>query len=267
MNGAGVELQRVVGRGADDDHIAIDRDGVARAPNTRVVSRGSYAHRGGPLGSRPNGRPTTFLRNGLDPARTPGHTMTADDDTGEIARLLRDHDGQDASVIDHLFPLVYADLRRVAAARLGRDAADRTLNPTALVHEVYARFAKGDQHWNDRQHFFAAATRAMRQIIIDHARTKARDRRGGGAAHLTLDPSRVGSDGDVISVLELDDALMRLEAIDARLARVVEYRFFTGLTEEECGAVLGCTSRTVRRDWVKAKALLASLLDDSGTGE
>jgi RNA polymerase sigma factor (TIGR02999 family) len=166
--------------------------------------------------------------------------------------------------IDRLFPLVYSELRRIAHALLRRQRAGHTLSTTGLVHEVYLRFVDQTRvEWNDRRHFFAVASRAMRQILVDYARRYRAAKRAGAARQVPL------SEGDAPAMLEeraetfiaLDEALTRLATMDPRLAQVVECRFFGGLTEEETAQVVGVAERTVRRDWLKAKAWLSRELE------
>jgi RNA polymerase sigma factor (TIGR02999 family) len=174
----------------------------------------------------------------------------------------------ETDALDRLFPLVYDELRRVASRQLGREATGHTLDTTALVHEAYLRLV--DQNrvaWADRAHFFAIAARAMRRVLLDHARRHHANKRGGGVLPSTLDDATPeGSNGDAdadsraATLIALDEALGRLETVDDRLSRVVECRFFGGLTEEETAEALGITARTVRRDWVKAKAWLAQAM-------
>ena len=164
----------------------------------------------------------------------------------------------DASLaIDHLFPVVYDELRRVAHRQLRGEAVGHTLGTTALVHEVYLRLASRDNAPAlDRHHFLALAARAMRHVLVDCARRYRSVRRGGGHAPLALDDSIVAADARAEVMLELDEALCRLAGVEPRLAQLVECRYFAGLTEEETAAVIGVTTRTLRRDWIRAKAWL-----------
>jgi RNA polymerase sigma factor (TIGR02999 family) len=170
-----------------------------------------------------------------------------------------------------LFPLVYGELRRVAHRQLGAEPAGHTLSTTAVVHEAYLKLAGQPRaQWRDRGQFFAVAAVAMRRILVDYARRHRAARRGGGRQPLALDALDVdtavaGQPGAEVQVaateraetlIALDEALERLAGLNERLSRVVECRFFAGLTEEETAAALAVTARTVRRDWVKAKAWL-----------
>jgi len=160
-------------------------------------------------------------------------------------------------VMDPLFSLVYGELRRIAHRRLGPGRADDTLGTTALVHETYLKLVDQTRaDWRDRAHFFAVAAMAMRQILVDHARARAALKRGGGHRRITLDDPGLAIEEQAAALLDLDDALAKLARLDERLARVVECRFFGGLSEQETAEALGVTARTVRRDWVKAKGLL-----------
>jgi RNA polymerase sigma factor (TIGR02999 family) len=174
--------------------------------------------------------------------------------------LLRAREG-DRSAIERLFPLVYEELRRMASRRQPRGRADPTLGATALVHEAYLKlFDRTRLELVDREHFFAVAAKAMRQIAVDHARRRASLKRGGERRRVDLDSQLEGADDRADEVLAIDQALGRLAEIDERLARVVEMRFFAGLTEIEIAESLGRDERTVRRDWRKARALLHGLL-------
>jgi RNA polymerase sigma factor (TIGR02999 family) len=160
-------------------------------------------------------------------------------------------------------PAVYDELRAIAHRRLaaaGGRAAGRTLATTALVHEAYLKLAGGPAGapgpWRDRAHFLAVAALAMRQILVDRARARATHKRGGGAAWSTLDEGAVAADDQPDVLLEIDDALERLAAVSPRLARLVELRFYGGMSEDEIAAALGVTARTVQRDWRKARMLL-----------
>lgn len=177
--------------------------------------------------------------------------------TGTITdRLLELRDGGDAAM-GRLFPLVYDQLRAVAHNALRGERTDHTLATTDLVHEAYLKLVDQTRvQWADRKHFFAVASQAMRRILVDYARRHGAAKRGGNRPPVTLDESAMSVDDRADTLVALDEALGRLSELDERLARVVECRFFGGLTEDETAEVLGVTARTVRRDWVKAKGWL-----------
>jgi len=186
---------------------------------------------------------------------------------GEITSLLAAARGGDRAAGEALFGAVYADLKRLARRQRAGQASDATLSTTVLVHETHLRLVRpGALEQHDRAHFFAVAARAMRQIVIDTARRRNAEKRGGGVLAFELDEGRVAS-GRIDSpeeLLALDIALGRLEQLDERLARVVELRFFAGLTLEEIGATLELTERTIKRDWRKARAFLFRELTEPG---
>lgn len=195
--------------------------------------------------------------------------MTTPDDSstavGEVTRTLAALRDGDNGALDRLFPLVYAELRRTADLLLAREFEAHTLQPTALVHEVYLKLAKGGApDATSQAHFLGIAARAMRQILVDHARKRKAAKRGRGEAFVTLGEHADAAAPDAESILALDDALARLGAMDERLAKVVELRFFGGLTEEQVAATLGVTSRTVQRDWAKARAWLHAQIAEDG---
>jgi RNA polymerase sigma factor (TIGR02999 family) len=163
--------------------------------------------------------------------------------------------------LDELTVLLYDELREIAHRHRARRADDATLATTALVHEAYLKLVDQSQaHWNDRAHFLALAAVAMRHILTDRARARVTAKRGGARESVTLDDDVVASDDAPDALLQVDEALAWLDTIDARLARVVELRFFGGLTHEEIAAALGVTVRTVERDWAKARILLTEVL-------
>jgi RNA polymerase sigma factor (TIGR02999 family) len=177
-----------------------------------------------------------------------------------ITGLLADLRAGKREAFDQMLPLVYNELRRTARRELSARPSD-TLSTTALVHELYLKFARA-QHadWQNRAHFLGVASVAMRHILVDRARRRRAGKRGGLQTAVTLDEGLVGSDPHADSLLELHDALDRLALLDPRLARVVECRFFGGMTEMETAEALSITERTVRRDWVKARGLLYQAL-------
>ncbi len=169
------------------------------------------------------------------------------------------------AVYDELFPLVYAELRRIAAREMRREKPGRTLQTTALVHEAYLRLLKdASLSFENRAHFLGVAARAMREILIEHARARSARKRGGGAVRLTLDDLVAPVSSPSIDVLALDEALQRLARLDERHARVVELRYFGGLSVEETAAALELSPATVKRDWTLARAWLFREL--AGTG-
>ncbi|MGH7516168.1 MAG: sigma-70 family RNA polymerase sigma factor [Gemmatimonadales bacterium] len=175
----------------------------------------------------------------------------------EITDLLTELRNGRREAMDQLLPLVYDELRRIAHRTLGPGRTSETLGTTALVHEAYLKLVNQSRaEWNDRVHFFAVAATAMRQLLVDHARARSAVKRGGGRRRVSLDETQLSVEEQAETLLELDQALTKLSRLDERLGRVVECRFFGGLTEEETAEVLGVTARTVRRDWVKAKGLL-----------
>lgn len=167
----------------------------------------------------------------------------------------------DALHSGELLPLVYDELRRLAARRLADEKAGQTLQPTALVHDAWLQLAgTGERTWNDRAHFFRAAARAMRRILVDRAREKQARKRGGGVKPLNIEDFDItASDGDE-RILLIDEVLARFEEEEPEIARVVMMKFFVGLTEGEIAPILGVTERTVRRQWAYARTRLFQLI-------
>jgi RNA polymerase sigma factor (TIGR02999 family) len=175
----------------------------------------------------------------------------------QITQLLQGIAQGDGDASAELLPLVYAELRRLAAHKMAHEAAGHTLQPTALVHEAWLRLGGDAQpHWQNRAHFFAAAAEAMRRVLIDRARTKRAARHGGGWERVDLDtidtPAQAGED----LLFRVNEALEDLSREDDKAAEIVKLRFFTGMTVEEAGLALGVTERTARRYWRFARAWL-----------
>jgi RNA polymerase sigma factor (TIGR02999 family) len=164
---------------------------------------------------------------------------------------------KDKESLDKLMPAVYDELRRQAARYLRREQPGHTLQTTALIHEAYVRLV--DQHnvqWQNRAHFFGVAAQMMRRILVDHARTKKRAKRGGSDIRISLNDATVAVKGQDLDVVEVDEALTRLAKIDEQQSRVVELRVFSGLTVEETAEVMGISPATVKREWSMARAWL-----------
>jgi len=176
-------------------------------------------------------------------------------DVTQILSQIEDGDGQAA---EKLLPLVYDELRKLAAEKMAQEKPGQTLQATALVHEAYIRLVDVEkaQHWDSRGHFFAAAAEAMRKILVDRARRKVRLKRGGDLRRQELDDGLIAAAGIHDDLLQLDAALEELEKRDARKAQVVKLRYFAGLTVEEAAAALGVSPSTVDRDWTYARAWL-----------
>jgi RNA polymerase sigma factor (TIGR02999 family) len=176
----------------------------------------------------------------------------------DVTRILSAVEQGDPHAAEQLLPLVYEELRKLAAQKLAQEAPGQTLQATALVHEAYLRLVDVEkaQYWNSSGHFFAAAAEAMRRILVESARRKQRERHGGGLLRVELRELDVGVPQPDENVLLLDDALTRLACIRPQAAKVVELRFFTGLTIEEVAPIMGVSPRTARRLWVFARAWL-----------
>lgn len=177
--------------------------------------------------------------------------------SAEVTALLGELAKGNADAGPKLIPLVYDELRRMADRYMRRERSDHTLQTTALVHEAYLKLV--DQHsvtWQNRAHFFGVAAQVMRRVLVDHARGHIREKRGGGVVPVSLDEAMVISPERSEEFLELDGALDRLAALDSRQAKIVELRFFGGLTVEETAEILGISPKTVKRDWAVAKAWL-----------
>ena len=174
-----------------------------------------------------------------------------------ITHLLNDWNAGDAQALDRLTPLVYEELRHQAAHYLRRERRGHTLQTTALIHEAYLRLIDAkDVHWQNRAHFFAIAANLMRRILVDHARRRDADKRGGSHSPLPLDDALAVVNETAVDLLAMDEALDTLAAMDPQQARIVELRFFSGLSIEETAAVLGVSPKTVKRDWSVARAWL-----------
>lgn len=182
-------------------------------------------------------------------------------DHGDITELLRSVEGGSSAAVDALFPRVYEELKVVAASRLRAERAGHTLSATALVHEAYLKLVGQESvEWQNRPHFFAVAARAMRRILLDHAIARRAEKRGGGAPMVTLGDDSASEESSADQIVAIDEALTRLAALDARQARVVELRFYGGLTLQEVGEVLGVSLASVNRDWRTARAFLTTQL-------
>jgi RNA polymerase sigma factor (TIGR02999 family) len=176
---------------------------------------------------------------------------------GEVTRLLHAAVEGDREALDRLVPLVYEDLHRLAHRQLNREGGGHTLQTTGLVHEAYMKLAGGKVNAASRSHFLAIAARAMRQVLVDYARRRKAEKRGSGVAAVTLNDGEQGVDVSPDDLLVLDEVLEQLEP---RQRQVVELRFFGGMEEKDIAEALGISERTVRRDWVKARAWLYKAL-------
>jgi RNA polymerase sigma factor (TIGR02999 family) len=179
----------------------------------------------------------------------------------DVTRLLEDVSAGNENALERLIPVVYAELRRQAARYLRRERPDHTLQPTALVNEAFLRLVdQRNVRWQNRAHFFGVAAQSMRRILVDHARTRQRIKRGGVQQRVTLVDSAAATAESVVDLLALDQSLARLEALDSRQSRIVELRFFAGLSVEETAEILEISPATVKREWSMAKAWLHSQL-------
>ena len=190
--------------------------------------------------------------------------MTTNSPEDVTLLLLAWSDG-DQAALDKLVPLVYDELHRLAHRYISRERPGNTLQTTALAHEAYLRLVDGKRvHWKNRAHFFAVAAQTMRRILVDLARARQNLKRGGGAQQVSLDEGLVASPERSIDMLSLDEALVRLAALNPRQSQVVELRYFGGLTDEEVAEVIKISPRTVRSDWRLAKVWLYRELSTGG---
>jgi RNA polymerase sigma-70 factor, ECF subfamily len=184
---------------------------------------------------------------------------------GAVTELLRAWGDGDEAALERLTPLVEAELRRLARSYMRRERHGHTLQTTALVNEAFLRLTEARRvRWQDRAHFLAISARLMRRVLVDHARSRGYQKRGGGAERVTLDAELVASPGTDVDVVALDRALDALAGIDERKSRVIELRFFGGLSVEESAEVLGVSPDTVKRDWRLAKLWLLRELEGDG---
>lgn len=185
--------------------------------------------------------------------------------SSEVGELLTRCAAGERDALHRLIPLVYDDLRRIAHRRLAAERTGHTLDTTAVVHEAYLRLAsRPDAGWRDRAHFFAVSARVIRHVLVDHARKRQSRKRGGDAIRIQMHDGLPGEPQRMVDLLALEEALTGLARLDERLVRVVECRFFAGLDVAETAEVLSSSTRTVERDWTRAKAYLyRALADDS----
>lgn len=184
--------------------------------------------------------------------------------TAEVTKLLTALEAGDRQAANQLLPLVYDELRKLATHRMSSERASHTLQPTALVHEVYLRLVdpQNAPSWDGRAHFFAAAAESMRRILIDNARRRRREKRGGDRLQMELhDEHSIAVDTQVEDLLSLDEALTQLEKEDIQLAKLVELRYFAGMTIDDTAQALGVSPRTIKRDWAYARAWLKRYMD------
>jgi len=187
----------------------------------------------------------------------------ADDTQDRVTRILKELQNGDPAARSELMPLVYAELRKIAASCLKKERKDHTLQPTALVHEAWIKLSDQEEECEGRAHFLSIAAQAMRRILVDHARTKNAEKRGGSADRVTLSDTPGSNAQPPVDVIALDDALTRLSALNPRQAQVVELRFFGGLPVEEVAAVLRVSRSTIEADWRMARAWLAVRLKEN----
>jgi RNA polymerase sigma-70 factor (ECF subfamily) len=185
----------------------------------------------------------------------------------DVSRLLVDWGNGDQAALDELIPLVYDELRRLAGRYMRRESQDHTLQTSALVNEAYMRLVdQKNVQWQNRAHFFGVAAQLMRRILVDHARSRSRVKRGGGLQMVSL-ADQAGVSKEAAEVIALDDALTNLAEMDQRKSQIVEMKFFGGLTTEEVAEVLKITTRTVEREWRKARAWLNRAITKGATNE
>ena len=186
----------------------------------------------------------------------------------EVTQLLADWSKGDKSALDKLLPLVHAELRRIARRQMSHERPGHTLQATALINEVYLKLLGQESfEWHNRAHFFAVCAQIMRHILIDHARAHTREKRGGGAVQVSLDKAVVIANEQAEHLLALDEALRSLENLDAQKAKIVELRYFGGLSLEETAEVLDISPRTVRREWQRSKAWLYRMISEGTADE
>ena len=196
------------------------------------------------------------------------NTRTRSIPAGQVTRLLKAWRQGDATARDELIPVVYGELRRRAAARLRHERAGHSLHPTDLVHETYLRLCAQNPAWQNREQFFAVASHLMRRILVDHARARSAAKRGGGL-RVTMPPSggaAAAVDPSDPDLLDLDSALVELAALDEAQARLVELRFFGGLSVEAAAEIMGVSRTTANREWQAAKSWLYRRLKQTGGG-
>jgi RNA polymerase sigma factor (TIGR02999 family) len=187
--------------------------------------------------------------------------------SGDVTRLLSAWTQGDEHALEELMPLVYDELRRIAQHHLSGQASGHTLQPTALIHEAYLKLVgPGDKLFQNRTQFFALASMAMRQVLVNHAEARLAAKRGGGAVRVSMDHVDMAVDREATDVLALNDALKTLHTLDPRTSRVVELRYFGGLSIEETAGALGVSPVTVTRDWQTARAWLARELGIGNPG-
>jgi RNA polymerase sigma factor (TIGR02999 family) len=178
-------------------------------------------------------------------------------DSAEVTALLRKATAGDADAAAEIVPLIYEELRRLAAHYMARERPGHTLQTTALVHEAFRRLVDLRQsNWQSRTHFYGAAANVMRRVLVDHARARQAEKRGGDVEHLPLDESLAYSEAQSQELVQLDEALTRLARLNVRQTKVIELRFFAGLNVDETAEVMGISPKTVKRDWSVARAWL-----------
>lgn len=183
----------------------------------------------------------------------------------DLIRILQTVDEREPRAAAELLPLVYVELRRLAAAKMAHQPAGHTLQATALVHEAFLKLVgNGERTWQNRRHFFAAAAEAMRHILVDRARRKAAERHGGGQVRLNLDDVVHAAEATDENVLRVDESLARLAAHDREMAELVKLRFFAGFTLEQAGELLDLSERTAKRRWAYARAWLFKDIQQAG---
>ena len=226
------------------------------------MSEPSTAPASAPFTAPATGGATLLVRR----RRRPGYHGPAMPEP-DLTRLLQRVNDGDAAASEQLFPLVYQELHRLARQQMARERSDHTLQPTALLHEAWLKLAGGAEvAVDDRAHFFRLAARAMRNVLVDHARARNADKRGGGASAQPLEGILLAYEDRDVDVLALHEALERLEQMDAPLARVVELRWFAGFSNPEVAAALDMSLRSVERAWFTARAWLRTELDPDGGG-
>lgn len=250
-----------------DQTTRANRHGTLRRVRPRLIIRDpqvdgeAQAPIGTPIESQTSSRADVWsLPAMLDHDAGIDRSHAPTDHTTSITELLGDLRAGRREAFDQILPLVYHELRRAARRELAVRPSD-TMSTTALVHELYLKFARAERtDWRNRAHFLGVASVAMRHILVDRARRRKAEKRGGPQRHVTLDDELIAADSHAESLLELHEALDQLAKLDERLARVVECRFFGGMTEQETAEALHIAVRTVRRDWIKARGLLYQAL-------